>query len=190
MVQYNIKPFVWVLVSTSIIVFLLIHTFNPSSFFGEISSTVTILGFITMIYTKWLWKCRYVIKLLPFPYIGGEWNGTLKSTYNNTLPITINVNIHQGFFNTYVILRTTESESCSTCFHFNIDKNRGINNIIYTYQNEPNAMVRKHSEIHYGTAKLTINDKVNTLTGNYWTDRGTTGDIVLSKSKRTKSKNC
>lgn len=181
MVQYNIKPFIWIVGTVSIITFIFIHTYYPSSIFGEISETVTILCCIIALYTKWLWKCKYIIKLLPFPYIGGEWHGMLNSTYKDAFPITIKVIIHQGFFNTYVILTTNESESRSSSFQFDIDKERGLNNIIYTYQNVPKAVERNHSEIHFGTTKLVINDDASTLNGFYWTDRGTTGDISLTK---------
>ena len=42
-------------------------------------------------------------------------------------------------------------------------------------------MAKKEKQIHYGTTRLEISDDTNTLEGEYWTSRKTTGDIKLLK---------
>ena len=49
---------------------------------------------------------------------------------------------------------------------------------MYSYQNIPQAQFRENSPMHYGTAFLEIVAK-SKLEGNYFTDRKTTGHIVV-----------
>lgn len=83
-------------------------------------------------------------------------------------------------------MNTEESKSLSNSFVFNIDEDLGIRQIIYTYQNTPNATERDHSTIHWGSAVLDFDDVGDKLEGNYWTDRGTTGTIILKKKDSSK----
>ena len=80
-------------------------------------------------------------------------------------------------------METDESKSRSVGGSFDVDKMRGYQRLIYSYLNEPEVTVRNRSQIHYGTAMLEYNDKEDTLKGTYWTDRKTTGRIVLTKLK-------
>ena len=50
--------------------------------------------------------------------------------------------------------------------------------IHYGYINNPKAIYKDKSPIHYGMCVLDIKDK-NHLVGQYFTDRGTRGDIEL-----------
>jgi hypothetical protein len=108
----------------------------------------------------------------------------LISTYEkavNKIPIT--VFITQNFFNVQIKTKTDESNSYSTCASFDIDRERGLQQLFYSYQNNPKATVRNRSEIHYGTVRLEINDDATILEGEYWTTRKTTGDIKIEKIK-------
>lgn len=181
MIQLNYKPFIWTVGVITIGIYLVINKWCHTSLASDISKTITVIGIIFLIYTKWLWKTKPLIYILPFPYLGGKWEGELQSTYKNSTTINIHVSIKHGIFNTHLILTTEESRSVSNGFSFNIDSQRGVNQIIYTYHNEPKATERCHSEIHYGTAKLDILENGTILEGSYWTDRQTTGVIKIKK---------
>lgn len=182
MLRINFKPWIYAIAVCVILIYIIIDTyFDGGSLFSNISKTSTICGILFLVYTKWLWKFKWFIKLLPFPYLGGKWNGELKSTYPGCKPISISVTIKHGFFHSYLIMNTEESKSLSNSFVFNIDEDLGIHQIIYTYQNTPSATVRNHSNIHWGSAVLDFDDEGDKLVGNYWTDRGTTGTITLKR---------
>ena len=56
--------------------------------------------------------------------------------------------------------------------------------MIGVYSNEPKHSIRNRSPIHYGTLKLNIiGNPVTALSGHYWTDRGTQGELYLSDCK-------
>ena len=58
----------------------------------------------------------------------------------------------------------------------NISEVFGEKQLIYHYLNKPKTEFRHRSEIHFGTAILSLND-TKKLTGDYYTDRNTKGDM-------------
>ena len=57
----------------------------------------------------------------------------------------------------------------------------GTYRVFGVYRNEPRLGVRERSPIHYGGLVLqVIGSPAVRLTGHYWTDRDTKGEIVLS----------
>ena len=97
--------------------------------------------------------------------------------------IKTSVCIKQTFFHTIVKIQTGESSSISKCASFDIDTDRGVKQLYSSYVNNPNPEVRHKSEIHYGTTLLEIRDDSQTLSGEYWTSRKTTGSVTLNKCK-------
>lgn len=78
-----------------------------------------------------------------------------------------------------MLLKTEESSSKAISAKI-IDRD-GENVLTYTYINRPKTEVRDRSEIHYGTAILSITDNYEILEGVYYTDRNTAGDMVLCR---------
>ena len=193
MVRYNIGRYITAIVVLSITLFLAL-TFlrNDITFkridviFEDVTTTVTIVTVICVLFILWAWKWKIFQKwLVPFPCLSGKWTGEITSTFkseNKSIPVEVTI-IHH-FFNIQVKVKSNESTSISTCGSFDIDEDRGIKQLIYSYQNNPKATVRKRSEIHYGTTRLEISDDINTLEGEYWTSRETTGDIKLTKKQK------
>lgn len=192
MVKYNIGRYITTIVGLSIILFLGISFIrNNLSFssleniWGDITTTVTIVTMICTIFVSWAWKWNiFQGWLVPFPSLSGKWKGEIVSTYqseNKKIPIEVTIKHH--FFNIQIKIKTDESSSISTCGSFDIDEDRGLKQLLYSYQNNPKATVRNKSEIHYGTTRLEISDDAKILEGEYWTSRKTTGDIKLIKIK-------
>ena len=93
--------------------------------------------------------------------------------------------IDQTFLNVQIRIKTGESRSFSIGASFDIDKDRGQQQLFYSYLNTPKAGVRDRSEIHYGSAFLVFDGfDVNEMEGEYWTSRETTGEIHLKKVKK------
>lgn len=89
--------------------------------------------------------------------------------------------IKQTFLHIQVSIYTNESWSKTIGGTFDIDEENGFNSLIYSYQNTPDASVREHSPMHYGTAILSISKDCKELRGNYFTDRKTTGEMRLER---------
>lgn len=196
MVKYNLSRYTTAIVVISIVIFLVVAFFrnnlsftNINAVWKDITTTITIVTLICTLFVSqaWRWKI-FQDWLVPFPCLSGTWEGEVKSTYSSeTNSIPIYVTINHNFFNIQIKIETGESSSISTCGSFDIDKDRGLNHLIYTYQNNPRATVRERSEIHFGTTRLKICDDTKNLEGEYWTSRKTTGDIRLTKTNKSNS---
>jgi len=187
MIKYNIRIFAYAILGLGIITFLLIFLYTKD-ILSAFSSTVAVNIIIWMIFINWAWKLKVFYSwLVPFPNLSGQWEGELISNWNNKSldPIPIQVTIKQTFFNIQIQIQTGESKSYSTGASFDIDSDRGLQQLYYSYLNTPKPSVRERSEMHYGTTRLEFNGfKVNEMEGEYWTSRETTGEIKLIRKKK------
>jgi hypothetical protein len=192
MVKHNIRIFAFAILGLAFIVyatiFLLTQNLDSIDFhkaITHVSTTISINIILWMIFIAWAWKWKIFYPwLVPFPNLSGDWVGTIKSNWKEKElePIPIEVSITQNFFNVQVRIKTSESRSYSIGASFDIDNERGFQQLFYTYLNTPKAGVRERSEIHYGSTILNFDGfKVTKMDGEYWTDRETTGEITLTK---------
>lgn len=139
------------------------HTFS-------IFMTSTILfGFV---YEKWLWKLN---KYGSVPILKREYRGNIHCKYDESIR-AVGIKVKQTLLTLKVTLITDESKSNSITAEIVQDPSLQL---IYTYLNVPKQSVRDRSEIHYGTTIVTIDDECKKLSGHYFTDRNTLGDIHL-----------
>lgn len=192
MVKHNIRIFAFAILGLAFIVYAIIFSltqnFDSIDFhkaITHVSTTISINIIIWMLFIAWAWKWKIFYPwLVPFPNLSGNWEGTIKSNWKEKElePIPIEVSITQNFFNVQVRIKTKESRSYSIGASFDIDNERGFQQLFYTYLNTPKAGVRERSEIHYGSTILNFDGfKVTKMDGEYWTDRETTGEITLNK---------
>ncbi len=190
MVKYNLSRYISVIVVLTVSIFLGTAFFrdnlsfsNINTIWDDIATTISIVTFICTLFVTHAWKWKvFQGWLVPFPCLSGMWRGEIKSTYNSEMnSIPVNVTIRHSFFNIQIKIKTGESSSISICGSFDIDEERGLKQLIYSYQNNPKATIREKSEIHYGTTRLEISDNAKTLEGEYWTTRKTTGDVKIEK---------
>ena len=192
MVKHNIRIFAFAILGLAFIVYAIIFSltqnFDSIDFhkaITHVSTTISINIIIWMLFIAWAWKWKIFYPwLVPFPNLSGDWAGTIKSNWKEKElePIPIEVSITQNFFNIQVRIKTKESRSYSIGASFDIDNERGFQQLFYTYLNTPKAGVRERSEIHYGSTILNFDGfKVTKMDGEYWTDRETTGEITLNK---------
>ena len=192
MVTYNVRIFAFVILGLAfgIYIILFLATQNLASIdfqkaTSQISTTISINIVIWLLFIKWGWKWRIFYPwLVPFPNLSGEWTGFIKSNWKDKEieNIPTEVTITQNFFNIQVRIKTGESRSYSIGASFDIDKDRGVQQLFYSYLNTPKPGVRGRSEIHYGSTLLTFEGyRVTKMEGEYWTSRETTGEITLTK---------
>jgi hypothetical protein len=192
MIKYNIRIFAFSILGLAFATYILLflstqnlNNINLNKALSQISTTITINIIIWTIFINWAWKWKVFYPwLVPFPNLSGEWEGTLKSNWKNKSlePIPTKIKITQTFFNIQIRIKTNESTSYSTTASFDIDKDRGLQQLFYSYLNTPKSGVRERSEIHYGTTLLNFEGfNVKTIEGEYWTTRETTGELKLNK---------
>ena len=143
---------------------------KDKSILDNLDLAITISLILAGIYSSWLWKYNPFEKT---PKIYGKYKMTFISTFDNSKR-TMDVTIKQDLISNRIYMNTKESRSESLTS--SIVTKKDVCELVYTYQNIPNATERKHSEVHFGTCKFCIiNNKIEN--GSYYTDRKTTGEI-------------
>ncbi|PWI28923.1 hypothetical protein DI383_14285 [Flavobacteriaceae bacterium LYZ1037] len=195
MVKHNIRIFAFTIIGlvfgVYIIIFLItqdLDSIDLNKALSHISTTISINIGIWTIFIFWAWKWRMFYPwLVQTPNLSGKWKGKIKSNWEDgkSKPIPTEIDIKQDFFNIIVKIKTEESISHSISSSFNIDKDRGYQQLFYSYLNTPKAGIRERSAIHYGSVLLNFDGfKVSKMSGEYWTSRETTGEIELKRKKK------
>lgn len=146
-----------------------IALYDVYGYAGEAVSAGVVL---TGLYEKYLWRIN------PFestPKLAKKYRGYFKSSYDQKERKAI-LEIHQTLLSVQVTLISGESKSNSIAA--SINEIFGEKQLIYCYLNTPKSEYRYRSEIHYGTANLTISS-FRELKGHYYTDRKTVGDMYF-----------
>lgn len=144
------------------------------------STSVTVCSVFSVLFCSYLWKCK-IFKgwFVQIPNLNGLWEGALTSTWEGTQIINVNLKIKQSLFKISCVMSSGESKSESISCNYIIDGDNQKNKLAYIYLNTPDLIFREESPIHHGSVVLDIEG--NSLTGNYWTDRKTTGCLKLTK---------
>jgi hypothetical protein len=194
MIKHNLRTFAYTIFGlgflTYSIIFLItqeLDNINYNNAIKHISTTISINIMLWTIFIKWAWKFKIFYPwLVQVPNLSGQWEGSLKSNWDGGKldPIPTKVTIKQSFLHIQIRNKTGESKSNSVGASFDIDEERGIQRLFYSYVNTPKSNVRDRSEIHYGTTLLHFDRfDVDSLEGEYWTSRETTGELELKKIK-------
>jgi hypothetical protein len=194
----NPKKFAYLIVILSgLIWFILAWFYNldiskVDNFFGLTPKVISIDLILLSLFTKWGWKFN-IFKgwLVPYPDLNGSWTGYIYSNWQNPQtgdkppPIPTMLTIKQSFFYISCVMHTAEMKSFSYIEGFVIDSERQLKQLTYVYTSKPNLSVLNRSKPHDGTTVFDIIEKPDLkLTGRYWTERETTGEIKLEfKSK-------
>jgi len=194
MIKHNLRTLAYAIfglgfLTYSIIFFITqdLNNINYNNAIKHISITISINIVLWTIFIKWAWKFKIFYPwLVQVPYLSGKWKGTLKSNWKDVKSkrISTEMTITQSFLHIQIKIKTGESRSHSLSSSFNIDEERGYQQLFYSYMNTPKAGIRNRSEIHYGTTLLNFEGfNIETLEGEYWTSRETTGELKLKKLK-------
>ncbi|MDK9850632.1 Cap15 family cyclic dinucleotide receptor domain-containing protein [Staphylococcus equorum] len=190
--MYNEKLYQRIIVVIGVIIFLVFWFFNDftSSIFKIITLIFSTSGLVILL-KKMLFE-KYLFKNFPFlfngwltyiPYLEGEWNVEICSEYidpeinEKIKPINKTANIKHDFNDIKISVDTDKSYSNS--FVTSVQKDNANNYYLYyIYDNDVNRD-RQNNRSHKGAVKLRIKNKDGKiqLSGYYWTDRQTEGEI-------------
>jgi hypothetical protein len=151
------------------------------------SLTVGIVILLLFLFEKWIWRISIFEKILHHPRIYGTWKGELQSDWVNPEtqmqidPIAVYLTVRQTYSTVSLRLITAESVSQSLIADLEYS-DHSVPTLSSTYHNVPFLAHRHRSQIHYGAMILEIHDlPVSKMTGFYWTDRRTTGELSLDQ---------
>jgi hypothetical protein len=158
-----------------------VHLLSPFSY------VVTGLSFCLLLWDRWLWRWWIFRRWLnKRPNLRGTWKGVVHSnwidpdTEKGRGPIDVYLVIRQTFTTIDVRLFSEESSSVSLSGHIFTDA-AGVCTIAVAYRNTPRILKRGRSPINHGGMLLSlVGQPVHKLDGEYWTDRGTHGEITLN----------
>jgi len=193
MSNIKLKNSIWSLVIISALVWFILAWFSGLNlsdakvFFKLVPNVVSLDLLIITVFTKWLWKYDcFRGWLVPFPNLNGSWIGHIFSgwedpeTGQGVPPIPVMLTINQSFLHISCMMHTGEMKSYSMSEGFNIDKDRQIKQVSYIYTSKPRIVVDNRSLPHDGAIVFDIIEvQEKKLTGRYWTERKTTGEIEL-----------
>jgi hypothetical protein len=186
----------WLIVAVVLVAFFAMHYFEGSheftltsvitSFDGAVTVT-TLLGFA---FAVWGWRWRvFRYWLVTTPDLSGCWTGTIRPVQDDleeSIPAVLNV--RQSLIQTSVSTWTARLKSTSFSAGVYCDDSSGEQMLAYSYTAWPYLSNRDQNPAHEGTAVLTIESDATLLTGKYWTDRRTRGEIELRKHSRRECK--
>jgi hypothetical protein len=152
-----------------------------------ISGASSAIILLLLIYDRWVWRWPLVRKIAEYsghPVVRGTWKGTLEYSKDGDGRPGV-TDIFMSIDQTYstIVVRgfvgTSESHSLSASIDRPISNQRRL---VYAYHSGAPHAKRNQNRPHDGTALLNIvGIPVEAISGSYYTDRGGTGEIVLTE---------
>ncbi len=140
------------------------------------------------------WRLPPFHRVTHRPRLDGLWVATLIPTSDSHIPeggnrgpIEAFLVVTQSYWTLHVRLLTAESESWSRAYFWDRHANRHVEHLSFVYRNIPSAMHQPRSVAHLGSC--TLRPELNvpaTVSGTYFTDRYTKGDISLKFVDRSR----
>lgn len=140
-----------------------------------IPKAISVIPVLFIIFEKWIWRYLPFIKI---PKLNKEYSGQLKYNYNNLYESKeIKVIIKQTFLSIRIKFITNEIESNSLVAEIVQEDDDFI--LYYCYRTNPSSEFSEKNPIQIGTCRLNVSNP-KSISGIYWTNRKTMGDILLS----------
>lgn len=137
----------------------------------ESPSVLFFYGLLFVIFDKWLWRYFKKINFVKTPNLNSEWNGNLKSSFDNhSSEVKATLKIFQTWTRIKILLTTDQSLSHSETASIMVDTPEG-KYLSYQYISEPKSNTVKTMSIHRGTVRLVFDEKKNSLEGEYYSGR-------------------
>ena len=141
----------------------------------------------------YLWRLPHVHRFLRRPRLDGTWVVTLHPTNESHIPeggnrgpIPAYMVVKQTYWDLAVRQYTAESTSDLRAHFWVRAGGNSHDMLVFTYENVPKHEVQHRSVRHYGTCQLDPTVRIPTeITGVYFTDRYTKGDMSLRLHDRS-----
>lgn len=158
--------------------------------FKPFSTVVGVLVLVLALAEKWLWRIRWLQPwLFNMPDIRGTWRVRIRPTGTAAAAEQINafMVIRQSLSSLSLRLFTAESNSEILAARV-VPHEDGTFMVAGVYRNIPRLAVRERSPLHHGALLLTVQgNPAESLAGEYWTDRNSQGEIVLTARAKTRA---
>lgn len=181
--QFQVAIFVVVII-WAVLLFVSGVTLKPS-YLKPLSMAVSSAYFVLLAFDRALWRIPLVARLFHRPVLRGTWRGEMRSTWidpatgEGVAPIPIFLAIRQTYSTIAMRMMTEESSSRSLVASLEAPRD-DVARASSTYQNIPRLLIQGRSRIHHGALMLEVQGtRADRLSGSYWTDRDTKGEVVL-----------
>ncbi len=152
------------------------------SFGGAVSATVCAMA----LFDRWAWKQRLLQGwFVKRPILAGDWTFVIKSLWTDPQtnrrpePIEAKVTIRQTYTQLHLRLETPESAGDFAASRI-VAKDDGTYQVFGVFRNQPRVSVQDRSRTHLGALVLDVIGDPSSpreMNGQYWTDRGTNGEL-------------
>lgn len=138
------------------------------------------------IFDRVAWRWPIVKRFTHVPDARGTWRGELISNWKQPdgqalPPITACLVIRQTYFAVWVRLLSEQSASITISAELARAPD-GVTTLVAVYRNVPRMSRRATSPIHFGAFLVELQgDPVKRISGHYWTDRLTQGEMTFSE---------
>ena len=177
-------------------VLLFVSGVHLNTWYRYVVAALPAAGSIALaVWDVWAWRLPMLTRLTHRPRIDGLWKVELTPTGESHIPAGGNrgpisgfLVISQSYWSIYVRQFTAESASRSRAFFWEHPDGAEAENLVFVYENVPQQQFEHRSQRHFGTCSLDIGNRgPKTITGVYFTDRYTKGDMRLTLVDRSKS---
>lgn len=156
------------------------------------STVVGVLVILSLVVEHYLWRQSWLQKwFISMPDLRGTWKVVIQSDWvkpesgETVPPIKCFMGVKQSMSSLKMHLMTPESESWFVAYNIEYALSGHGYQISAVYTNKPNVNLRNdRSSMHLGALVLETHGESEivpeSMNGEYWTDRKTTGMIVLS----------
>jgi hypothetical protein len=143
------------------------------------------------VFDRWLWRMGPIATIVGRPVLRGTWKGVFKSTWVDPStglgidPRGAFLVIRQTYSRLSTQMLTAESKSVSLVTSFDTSSDAPAT-VQWTYRNTPELLIQGRSRIHHGAVVLEVHGLPPArLTGFYWTDRDTKGELFFDTHSST-----
>ena len=160
MSHQQLKPLVTILATATIITTIMYIILkqtdfsSPKQLYSLVSFVVLVDNLLLLLFVKFLWKQRALRGwLVSVPNLNGCWIGEIQSTWVDPLtskridPIPVILNVKQTYLGLSAVMITGEMRSESISYQFLYDKEKQINQLIYTYKSTPKQTIKSHPKL-------------------------------------------
>jgi hypothetical protein len=158
-----------------------------------LSTVTSIVLILAMAFDLWLWRLPFLHGwFVKRPVIDGTWKVEIRSNWTDPatgapIPPVEGYMVIRQTFSTLSLRLLTEESSSELVGTEIICSADGLYCISGVYRNEPRFQVRDRSAMHYGAVWLKIIEQpAKEITGHYWTDRKTAGEMDLTDRRTGK----